>query len=180
METRMTLYALTEQMAVIEAMLEDTGGELTPELEEQWMETRESLLAKVDNYNALIQKLKAYSENIKAEQDRLAKLKKTADNSLRRIKDHIKSTMEQFGLKSIEGNLCKMSLSSSTATEVDEDTVLAPYRIAIEMLEAKLPPYVTIEAKISKAAVKEATKELPEGVNLPGVSFNKSTNLTIK
>ena len=88
--------------------------------------------------------------------------------------------MEQFGLKSIEGNLCKMSLSSSTATEVDEDTVLAPYRIAIEMLEAKLPPYVTIEAKISKAAVKEATKELPEGVNLPGVSFNKSTNLTIK
>ena len=66
METRMTLYALTEQMAVIEAMLEDTGGELTPELEEQWMETRESLLAKVDNYNALIQKLKAYSENIKA------------------------------------------------------------------------------------------------------------------
>lgn len=180
METRMTLYALTEQMAAIEAMLEDTGGELTPELEEQWVETRESLLAKVDNYNALIQKLKAYSENIKAEQDRLAKLKKTADNSLRRIKDHIKSTMEQFGLKSIEGNLCKMSLSTSTTTEVDEETVLAPYSRVLDEIASKLPVYVTLEAKISKTAIKEVTKELPEGVDLPGVSFNKSTNLTIK
>jgi hypothetical protein len=180
MENKMTLYALTGQMADIEAMLEETGGELTPEIEAQWAETRESLLQKVDNYNALIQKLKAYSENIKAEQDRLAKLKKTADNSLKRIKDHVKATMEQFGLKSIEGNLCKMSLSSSTATEVDEETILAPYRVYIEMLEAKLPPYITVEPSISKSGIKEATKELPEGVTLPGVTFKKNTNLTIK
>ncbi len=177
---KMTLFALTEQMADIEAMLEETGGELTPELEAQWAETRESLVKKVDNYNVLVQKLKAYSDNIKAEQDRLAKLKKTADNSLKRIKEHIKDTMEQFGLKSIDGNYCKMYLSSSTTTEVDEEVVLAPYVPAIEALSAKLPPYITIEAKISKTAAKEATKELPDGVNLPGVTFTKDTSLTIK
>ena len=180
MENRMTLYFLSEQMAAIEAALEETGGELTPELEAQWEETRESLMAKVDNYNALVQKLKNYSDNIKAEQDRLAKLKKTADNSLRRIKDHIKDTMEAFGLKTLEGDYCKMSLSKSTATEVDEEIVLAPYVTAIEALNAKLPPYISVEAKISKTAIKEATKELPEGVGLPGISFTKNTNLTIK
>lgn len=180
MENRMTLYALSEQMARIEELLEENGGELTPEVEEQWMETRESLVAKVDGYNALIQKLKAYSDNIKAEQDRLAKLKKTADNSLKRIKDHIKDTMQEFGLKTIEGNLCKISLATSKATEVDEDTVLAPFIPAIEALEAKLPPYVTIEPKVSKTAAKEATKELPDGVNLPGVTFTESVSLRIK
>ena len=43
-----TLYELTGQMAAIEAALEETGGELTPELEELWAETAESLQAKVD------------------------------------------------------------------------------------------------------------------------------------
>jgi len=180
MENRMTLYYLSEQMAAIEAALEENGGELTPELEAQWEETRESLVAKVDNYNALIQKLKNYSENIKAESDRLAKLKKTADNSLKRIKDHIKGTMECFNLKRIDGDYCKFTLSKSTSTEVDEETLLAPYRPAIEALEAKLPPYITLEVKISKAAIKEAVKGLPEGVTLAGVSFNENTNLTIK
>ncbi len=176
----MTLFYLSSQMAEIEAMLEENGGELTPELEAQWEETRESLMAKVDNYNALVQKLKGYSETIKAEQDRLAKLKKTADNSLAGVKEHIKSTMEMFGLKTLEGDYCKMSLRTSTSTEVDEDVVLAPYQSAIDALSAKLPPYVTVEVKISKTAIKEATKELPEDVNLPGVRFEKNTSLTIK
>ncbi len=180
MENRMTLFYLSEQMAAIEAALEETGGELTPELEAQWTETRESLMAKVDNYNALVQKLKNYSENIKAEQERLAKLKKTADNSLKRIKDHIKDTMKTFGLKSLEGDYCKMTLSRSTATEVDDETVLAPYRKALEAFNAKLPPYITVEAKISKAAIKEMAKEMPEGMTLAGVTFTENTSLTIK
>ena len=73
MANNMTLYSLSEQMALIEATLEANGGELTPELESAWEETRESLIQKVDNYNALVQKLKAYSDNIKAEICRLAK-----------------------------------------------------------------------------------------------------------
>ena len=177
---KMTLFALTEQMADIEAMLEETGGELTPELEAQWAETRESLVKKVDNYNALVQKLKAYSDNIKAEQDRLAKLKKTADNSLRRITDHIKAAMEEFDMKNLEGDYCKMSLRAYTSMEVDEELVLAPYNAALERIAARLPKYITLEAKISKTAIKEATKELPEGVDLPGVTFKENTSLIIK
>jgi len=180
MENKNTLFALTEQMARIEATLEENGGELTPELEAQWEETRESLVQKVDSYNALVQKLKAYSDAIKAEQDRLAKLKKTADNSLKRIKDHIKDTMVLFGMKSIDGNFCKMSLAKSRATEVDEEAVLAPYREAIADLEAKLPGYVTLEPKISKTGIKEASEGLPEGTALPGVAFTENVSLRIK
>lgn len=177
---KMTLFALTEQMARIEAVLEENGGELTPELEAEWTETGESLSRKIDNYNALMQKLKAYSENIKAEQDRLAALKKTADNSLKRLKAHILDVMVFNGMKAIEGNLCKVTISSSTATEVDEETVLAPYRDAIEALQAKLPAYVTLEPKISKTDIKAASAELPEGTSLPGVTFVTNKSLRVK
>ena len=56
MEGKMTLFGLSAQMAQIEDELYENGGELTPELEKELTETRESLVAKVDGYNALYQK----------------------------------------------------------------------------------------------------------------------------
>lgn len=180
MENKMTLFALSEQMVAIEAALEENGGELTPELEAVWTETSESLSHKIDNYNALVQKLKAASATLKAEQDRLAALKKTTDNSLKRLKDHIKDAMVLFGMKRLDGNLCRVTLSTTTSTEVDEEVVLAPYAKLIAEAQAKLPPYITLEAKISKTGIKEASEGLPEGTTLPGVTFKENKSITIR
>lgn len=171
-----TLYQLTEQMSALESLLEDNGGELTPDIEALWQETGESLTKKVDNYNALIIKLKNYSSNLDAEIKRLQGLKKTADNSLKNIKEHIKSVMEQFGIDKLEGAYCKISLASSTSTEVDEETVLAPYLSRIERL--MLPEWITADLKVSKTALKDAFKD--KDVTPAGVSFVKNKSLRIK
>ena len=171
-----TLYALTEQMSAIESALEENGGELTPELEVAWQETSESLATKVDNYNALVIKFTNYSENLAGEIKRLQSLKKTADNSARRLKDHIKETMEAFGISKLEGSLCKMSLTPSTATEVDEGVVLLPYAARIPSLG--LPDWITCELKVSKTALKEAFKD--KDYTPAGVRFVKNTSLRIR
>ncbi len=93
-----TLYELTGQMAAIEEALEENGGELTPELEEVWQETAESLPMKVDGYNKVIANMTAYSKNIDAEIKRLQTLKKTADNSVKRVKEHLVDVMKQWGI----------------------------------------------------------------------------------
>ena len=180
MENNLTLYALTEQMARIEAQLEENGGEITPEIESLWEETKESLTQKADNYNALLVKLGSYSDNIDAEIKRLQALKKTADNSVKRIKEHIKDTMVQFGVDTIEGGLCKFSLANLNSMEVDEVTILAPFAKKIDKLNSALPAYVTVEAKISKSALKEAVKELPDGIGIAGVNFVPNKSLRIK
>jgi len=171
-----TLYQLTEQMSALESLLEDNGGELTPDIEALWQETGESLTRKVDNYNALIIKLKNYSSNLDAEIKRLQGLKKTADNSLKNVKEHIKSVMEQFGIDKLEGAYCKISLASSTSTEVDEETVLAPYLSRIANLN--LPEWITADLKVSKTALKDAFKD--KDVTPAGVSFVKNKSLRIK
>ena len=171
-----TLYQLTEQMSALESLLEDNGGELTPDIEALWQETGESLTKKVDNYNALIIKLKNYSSNLDAEIKRLQGLKKTADNSLKNVKEHIKSVMEQFGIDKLEGAYCKISLASSTSTEVDEETVLAPYLSRIAKLN--LPEWITADLKVSKTALKDAFKD--KDVTPAGVSFVKNKSLRIK
>lgn len=171
-----TLYELTSQMASIEEALEETGGELTPELETAWAETAESLTAKVDNYNALLIKLEDWSENLGKEIKRLQGLKKTADNSSKRIKGHVKECMEAFGIQRLEGNYCKMSLRSSTQTEVDEESVLMPYVARLDRL--MLPSWITCELKVNKTELKNAFKG--KDVAPGGVRFVEKNNLIIK
>lgn len=171
-----TLFTLTEQMSLIEQTLDENGGELTPELEEQWVETEESLKQKIDNYNSLVRLFDYRSENLASEIKRLQALKKTTDNSKKRVVEHLKDVMEAFGLTKLEGKLCKVSLSSSTSTEVDEETVLQPYLSRIEMLH--LPEWITVDFKVSKTTLKEAFKD--KDITPAGVSFVKNTSLRFR
>ena len=171
-----TLYELTGQMAAIEEALEENGGELTPELEEVWQETAESLPMKVDGYNKVIANMTAYSKNIDAEIKRLQTLKKTADNSVKRVKEHLVDVMKQWGIVKLEGSYCKMTLTTSTATEVDEETVLAPYRSRLAKLD--LPDWITADLKVSKTALKDAFKD--KDVTPAGVTFVENQSLRIR
>ena len=76
----------------------------------------------------------------------------------------------------MEGAYCKMSLSSSTATEVDEEIALAPYKSRLDRL--MLPAWITAELKVSKTALKDAFKD--QEVTPAGVRFVKNTSLRIK
>ena len=75
----MTLYDLTTEQMVINRMLEENGGELTPELEQALMITEENLSVKTEGYCKAIAIYKGEVETLKAEIDRLTAKKKTAE-----------------------------------------------------------------------------------------------------
>lgn len=166
MDNKMTLFALTAQMARIEDALYESGGELTPELEREMTETRESLLSKVDSYNALYQHLGATAAAAKAEADRLKKIQRTAENAQKRLREHLLGCMKAFGLQKLEGRLCKMGIRKSTALEVDEELMLKPYAERIAAINASLPPYIRVGADVNKTAIRDmyrGTDALPAG-----------------
>lgn len=168
-----TLYELLPEMRQMEDILEETGGELTPELEGLWQETSTSLVTKVDGYNDLLNHLEGYSKNLDTEIKRLQALKKTADNSYKRVTEHLKDAMIAFGFTKLEGERCKVSLSTSTSTEVDDDVVLQPYLSRLELLH--LPAWITADLKVSKTALKEAFKG--KDVMPAGVTFKENKSL---
>lgn len=176
---KQTLFSLTEQMVQIEAMLEETGGEITPEIEAAWQETGASLTAKVDGYNALIRKLEYRSNVLALEIKRLQALKKTADNSSDRLRAHIFNVMDTFDIPRIDGSFCKMYTSERSAMEVNEDVLLSKYSKVIEKAEKGLPVWLTLVPKIDKTSLKDTCKadesKMPEGVE-----FVKKKSLTIK
>ena len=177
MDTK-TLFQLSADMAAIEGALWENGGELTEELSLALQETEMSLAKKADGYNALLRSFAATKENIKAEIDRLTKLKKTAENAEKRIKQHICDTMGAFGIDKIEGDKCKISRSRTTAIETNDDMLMFSYQKNLDDLNAILPPYIRAEMKVSKTALKEFQKE--QGILPAGAEVVENYSLRIR
>lgn len=154
----MTLYQLSAEMARIEDELYESGGELTPELESELTETRESLTAKVDGYNSLYRKFGSVASSASAEIERLTKIKRVAEKAQQRVKDRLKWNMDALNIDSLEGSLCKISRRKSSSLNVDEDVMLEPYRKRIAALEKSLPDYMTVDINISKKAISDQFK----------------------
>lgn len=168
MDTK-TLFQLSADMAAIEDALWENGGELTEELAIALQDTEAGIARKADGYSALIRSFASQKEIIKAEIDRLTKLKKVAENAEKRIKQHICDTMGMFGIEKIEGDKTKISRVRTSATETDDELILADYQQNLDELNAILPPYIKAEMKVSKTAIKEFQKEtgiLPSGVTI--------------
>lgn len=174
----LTLYQLTEEEQAIEAALIDNGGELTPELEAAMAANSAALTKKVDSYGALVRKFAATSDICKGEIARIQGIKATCDKSVKRLKDFVAQTMDAFDLKTMEGDLTKVTLITSKATEVDEEKVLAPYAALIAALQEKLPDYIQIKATVSKTALKE--RFAGSDVAPEGVTFTENKTIRIK
>lgn len=174
----LTLYQLTEEEQAIEAALIDNGGELTPELEAAMAANSAALTKKVDSYGALVRKFAATSDICKGEIARIQGIKATCDKSVKRLKDFVAQTMDAFDLKTMEGDLTKVTLITSKATDVDEEKVLAPYAALIAALQEKLPDYIQIKATVSKTALKE--KFAGSDVAPEGVTFTENKTIRIK
>lgn len=177
MDTR-TLFQLSADMAAIEDALWENGGELTDELALALSDTEAGMARKADGYAALIRSFASQKEIIKAEIDRLAKLKKVAENAEKRLKEHICETMGTFGITKIDGDMCKITRVRTTAMETNDEQILSAYQRNLDELNALLPPYIIADMKVSKTAIKEFQKE--EGILPSGVEFVENYSLRIR
>lgn len=165
-------------MMSLENELIDNGGELTPEMETALAETQESLVAKVDGYNSLIQKMGATSEACANEIKRVQGIKKSCDNAVKSLKKHILDVMGMFGIEKLEGQFCKMSRRNSKAVEVEEDLLLNDARHLTEDLNKQLPSYLSVEVKINKTELKKYIEQT--GIQPMGAEIVEHTNLIVK
>ena len=174
----MNLYELTAEQARIEDLLEENGGEITPEIEEALTLTAEALPKKVDGYGVLIRQFAAAEAACDAEIKRLQALKKTAQNAQKGMKDRILYAMKTFGFDKLAGETTKFSTRKSTAVEVNEDLLLMNYREKIAEFVATLPKWITLEVKVSKKVIGDDYKTT--GITPEGAQVVENTSLIMK
>lgn len=174
-----TFNEIINQTAELEAILEESGGELTPELEDAFDKLAQDMTQKVDGYGFLMRKLKA---NIDASKEIIKQMQaavKAKENSLKNLKEHLAYNMKMYGMDRLAGDTCTLSLRHTTSLETDDMTLLSPYQDAIQSAQNSLPSWIKLKAEVSKTELKAEYKEGSK--NMPaGMTYKDSTSIQIR
>lgn len=159
-----SLYRITSEQLRINELLEESGGELTPEIEEAIMLNEENFIAKSEGYIEAIAYFKARQEAAKARIEEMQRIKKTAENAEKRLKERMQWAMEIMGRDKVEVGLHKLSLRNTQVVNI--------------ISEAAVPnEFIKVETSIDKTKLKEALKM---GAIIPGAELKNNQSIQIR
>ena len=162
--SKLTLYTITSEQLRINELLEESGGELTPEIEEALILNEENFLTKSEGYIESIARYKALAEPADVRIKEMQRIKKTAENIEKRLKERLQHAMVVMGHDKVDVGLRKLSLRSSTVVSItNEDAIPAEY--------------IIVETKVDKMKIKEALKN---GVVIDGAELVHNTSIQIR
>jgi hypothetical protein len=156
------LFNINEDMFRLHLQIEENGGELTQELEEQLIITEHERESKCEGYVSIIGQLKSKSELLKREAKRLLDAARTYDKSVERLEDNLLSSIVQLG--NIKTNFVSISTRRNKSVEIADD------------IEIPLQ-YQRVKIEANKTAIKEA---LESGIDVPGATIVEKFSLLIR
>lgn len=159
-----TLYELTENMLLLQRMLDDdeidevtfadTMGSLELDLKD-----------KADGYAKVLANMQGYISAMKAEEDRLANRRRNISKKIDYMKDNLKGAFQATGTKKMQTELFTFSLVTNPPSVVIDDEKLVPKK------------YIIKKPQIDKVAIKEALKQ---GVKVRSCRLESGESLRIK
>lgn len=161
---KITLFNITADQLRIYEMLEETGGELTPEIEEALTLNEGNFLVKAGGYIEAIKRAEALADMADQRIKDLQAYKKTHSNIAKRLKDTLAYSMEVMGKDKVELDLHKISFRTSTAVNITD--------------EARIPNnYIKVETKIDKESLK---RDLKAGLVIEGAELITNRNIQVR
>ena len=162
--TTKTVFEIGNEYQNIISFIEQNNGEMSDDLHEAYINSRDELNNKAKAYIYVIRNKENLISNIDAEIDRLKEMKKRTENEIDRIKNFLSMAVDTFG--NFETGLHKISNRISKSVEVTDYNQLPK-----EFIKEK------IEISADKTAIKKA---IESGVNISGALLVTKSNLQIK
>lgn len=122
-----SLYEITQNVLYLQDLLE--SGEIDDQI---YNDTIECLCAedKLEAICKVMKNLEYEAAAYKAEEERMAKRRKTLENGVRRLKDSVLNYLVASNEKKVKAGLFSVSLGKSTSTSIlDESKIPAEYRV---------------------------------------------------
>lgn len=166
--SNLSLYNITN--GFVELMDKVESGELT---EEEYNRLGEELAIELQkksgNIIAYVKNGESFIDAVKAEEKRLADMRKAAENKIAKFKEYVKENMDKLGIEKIQTDLGNLSIAKSpiSVEVINEDEIPSEYKQEI------------VTVKIDKKAISDnfkETGEIPNGV----VIHTDNTNLRIR
>ena len=97
MSKPLSLYTIDDDLLQLEEALIESGGEITPEMEEQFDDLLQMRADKVAGYVAMIRQFEASASAVKDERQRLQGYERSLGNAAKALKDRLCHSMAQRG-----------------------------------------------------------------------------------
>lgn len=159
------IYQIQQEYLSITNQLIESGGELSPEIEQALAINKAEIENKARNYGYVVKSLENDVDAIDEEIKRLQALKTARNKTIDILKDTVKNAMQLYGIEEIKTSTLKLSFRKSESVEVNQDIISESYCNQ----KVVLTP--------DKARIKEAIKN---GVCVTGANIIINYNLQIK
>lgn len=160
----MSLYRLTNDWITIQQMIEE--GEEPERFADTLDAIDESLEAKAESIYYVIRNTESDINGMKAEEERLAEKRKSAENKVRTLKDYLQWSMEQRGERKLKNALFTASIQKNPMSIDVQKPDLIPRRY-----------YQEQEPKLNKKMLMERIKA---GDEIPGVATKQTESIRIR
>lgn len=159
------IYQIQQEYLSITDQLIESGGELSPEIEQALAINKAEIENKARNYGYVVKSLENDVDAIDEEIKRLQALKTARNKTIDVLKTTVKNAMQLYGIEEIKTSTLKLSFRKSESVEVNQDIISESYCNK----KIVLTP--------DKARIKEAIKN---GVCVTGANIIINYNLQIK
>lgn len=165
-----SLYEISNELREVYNKLENgegidqETGEISPELVNALELSQQNLQAKGIDIGYVIKSFDDEIDLYDREIKRLTERKQTLKNAQERVKNNLKSAMEEFGIVEIKGQTLKINFRKSESVEVDN----------VDLLDDK---FKRIKVEADKTAIKQAIKN---GEQVVGARLVENNNLQIR
>lgn len=168
MSTELNLYSIESEYLAIAEQLLNNGGETDEEIDKALAINKENAEVKLAKYSYVCRKFDGEAFLIKQEIERLQNLLKSRENASNKLQERIKSSMELFGLKSIESQNVKLMLIRTKPSVVVDETILPKKYMKKKVVTTYAPDKVAIK------------NDLDAGKKIKGARLKENERLDIK
>jgi len=157
-----SLYELGNEYEILLDVIDNQGGEITPEQEKQLFDLERALTAKIDDYIGYISELEQEAEKLKALKMKYGKKQQTRENTIDRLKRTMLEQMELRQTDCINGNIGKVRKQFSEA--INFDAAIVPVK------------YIDYKPVVKVSEIKQ---DLKAGKEIPGAVLERKPYVRI-
>ena len=127
----MKLYEIAGELETINRELDESGGELTPFLEQKIDSLQLALQVKGENIGKWVKNIDTWEDGIDAEIEKLRAKKRSAGNLKERLKSYLKVCMETAGVQKVESPAATARIQKNPPSLdiTDQDKIPAKFLI---------------------------------------------------
>lgn len=165
--SNLSLYHIQAEYLQLAQQLLDSGGEVTPEIEEALAINKDNLQNKAVQYTLIMRDNENDLMILEKEINRLSALKTSREKSNEKLKETVSNAMTLYGVTEIKGENFKLSFRKSTSLKITDESKIAPF----------FKESVPATTKLLNADIKKA---LANGEAVEGAELVEKMNLQIK